>query len=178
MQFIKHALTLIFLFSLIALASGQGQYKLSGKITDEKGEPIKSATVFISGSTKITMTNDLGFFIFNDMEPGAFQLSVQMLGYSPYNQSGMIKTSNLSLKITLKIKPIQLNEVTIGSSESNWLAYYTIFKGQFLGTSTNAQECEILNPRVLHFYFNKKKGVLTADADKFLIIETSSWATG
>ncbi|MBC7401551.1 MAG: carboxypeptidase-like regulatory domain-containing protein [Mucilaginibacter sp.] len=171
MKLIKYSLIFLLFFSMIVSASAQGGYKLSGKITDEKGEPIKSATVFISGSTKITMTNDSGFFIFNDIEPGAFQLSVQMLGYSPYNQSGMMKTSNVSVDISLHIRPIQINEVTIGGGESNWMAYYTIFKGQFLGTSTNAQECEILNPRVLHFYFNKKKGVLTADADKFLFIE-------
>jgi hypothetical protein len=171
MTFIKHALILVFFFFISVHSYGQGGYKLSGKITDEKGEPVKSATVFISGSTKITMTNDSGFFIFNDIEPGAFQLSVQMLGYAPYNQSVMMKASSLNFNITLKIKPIELNQVTIGSGESNWQAYYTIFKGQFLGTSTNAQECEILNPRVLHFYFNKKKGVLTADADKFLFVE-------
>jgi hypothetical protein len=171
MKLIKHTLVLIIFFIISVHASAQGGYKLSGKIIGEKGEPIKSATVFISGSTKITMTNDAGFFIFNDMEPGAFQLSVQMLGYSPYNQSGMMMTANLSLDITLHIKPIQINEVIIGTGETNWQAYYTIFKGQFLGTSANAQECEILNPRVLHFYFNKKKGVLTADADKFLYIE-------
>jgi hypothetical protein len=165
-------LLFIIVTCVCSAANAQGHYTVSGIVIDEKGQPVKSATVFISGSEKITITNDEGRFEFFKMDAGTYQVSVQMLGYAPYAQNVMIKTASATINIVLTAKPIALNEVVIGGGDdSNWWTYYTLFKGQFIGASVNAQQCTILNPRMLHLNYNKKKGILLADADRFLIIE-------
>ncbi|MDB5003597.1 MAG: hypothetical protein JWQ34_1822 [Mucilaginibacter sp.] len=172
MKTIIYRLLFVIPFFINTAAMAQGRYNISGTIADEKGQPIKSATVFISGSQKITITDDEGRFMFVNMDAGTFQVSVQMLGYAPYAQNVMIKAASATINIALTLRPIALNVVVIGGGDdSNWWTYYTLFKGQFIGTSTNAQQCTILNPRMLHLNYNKKKGILLADADRFLIIE-------
>jgi hypothetical protein len=173
MKCIIYRLLFIITFFINAAAVAQGRYNITGTIADEKGAPVKSATVFISGSEKITVTNDQGQFIFYNIDPGTFQLSVQMLGYFPYTNNLIIQDKSVDVKVSLKVKSIVLHTVTIGEADA-WQKHYEIFKEQFLGTSKNAQQCVILNPQVI--YFSTKKTVrdnivLNADADEFLIIE-------
>jgi hypothetical protein len=160
----------ILFFFIGANALAQGHYSVFGIIKDEKGQPLKSATVFISGSEKITMTDDGGRFALNDLDAGTYQLSVTMLGYLPDNQNIILKDSSANISARLQPRSILLTEVVIGSG-SKWEEYYRVFRGQFLGTSENAMDCVILNPKVLNFDYTKKTGVLTAYADKFLIID-------
>jgi hypothetical protein len=110
-----HLLIIITCVSNSAFA--QGHYTVSGTVADEKGQPIKSATVFISGSEKITATNDEGRFEFVNIDAGTFQVSVQMLGYAPYAQNVMIKTASATINIVLTEKPIALNVVVIGGGD-------------------------------------------------------------
>jgi hypothetical protein len=143
-----------------------------GIVADEKGQPLTSATIFISGSEKMTMTNERGEFIFHNLDPGAFQLSVTMIGFAPDTRSLVIQTSSADLKIVLKPKAIELNEVKIPAG--NTLEdYYQLFKAQFLGISPNGLQSEITNRNVIKLNYDKKKGVLTASADEFLIIQNN-----
>ncbi len=161
---------LLLIFTLCAgnSAIAQQHFIISGTVTDEKGQPVKSATVFISGTEKMTMTNDAGRFAFYHMNAGTFTLSVSMMGFLPYADNVIIKSNTAELSISLKAKTIYLNEVVIGGVD-NWARNFKIFKAAFLGTSDNGKQAEILNPKALHF--SVKKGVLSADADEFLIIE-------
>lgn len=166
----KPAYYLLLFFTLIVSNKllAQGYYTVSGIVLDDNGSPAKSATVFISGSEKITMTNDNGMFIFNKIDPGNYQLSVHMLGYYPITQAVALKAKSVTVSFSLKLKSNILNEVLIGGT-NDWAKNYAIFKEQFLGTSANARNCVIVNPKVLNF--TTKKGTLTADADDFLVIE-------
>lgn len=168
MKLFYRSLLLLIAFFTSVNALAQGHYKVTGVVLDDKGNPAKSATVFISGSEKITMTNDNGAFIFNKMEPGNFQLSVHMLGYYPITQAITIRATSVNVTFSLRVKSNVLNEVIIGGSD-DWAKNYAIFKEQFLGTSANARNSVITNPRVLNF--TTRKGALIADADDFLIIE-------
>jgi hypothetical protein len=164
---IKWLLIILFLFRC-ADGYAQGDYSISGKITDEKGLPLKSATVFIAGSEKITMTDDYGGFILPKLNPGNFRLSVSMIGYAPVTAAVAIQTKSVKVNLTLNIQPIMLNTVKIGGN-GNWAKNYAIFKEQFLGKTPNGRQCVILNPEVLSFMADKT--ALSAEADAFLIIE-------
>jgi hypothetical protein len=157
---------------LLSIAStgvfAQAPSNVSGTVVNEKGEPLKSATVFIGGSERVTLADENGRFNFNNVSQGAFKLSVQMLGYEPLTRDVLVKGVPLNIEMKLKPKPIRLNEVMIGNN-SGWKKNYEMFKEQFLGRSRNARQCEILNPQIINF--TNKKGILLADADEFLIIE-------
>jgi len=161
---------LIFLLLTGCRIAAQAQYSISGTVLDEKGEPAKSATVFISGTQKITATNEEGKFSFGGMQPGTFQLSVQMIGYAPFAQNVLVQTKSIDLKIALTIKATALREVVIGNG-SSWDKHYKIFVDKFIGSSKNAKDCVIMNPKVIDFSTNRN--VLKADADEFLIIENN-----
>ncbi|NNU33183.1 carboxypeptidase-like regulatory domain-containing protein [Mucilaginibacter sp. S1162] len=167
----RSAVRLLFVALLSALATGvfaQAQYDVYGTVINEKGEPVKGATVFISGSEKIMPTTDDGHFRFARITPGTFKLSVQMLGYAPFVREIIIKNASLSAELRLQPKAINLNEVVIGSQRAR-ANNYEIFKQQFLGWSRNGNQCVILNPKVLNF--TTKKNLLLANADEFLVIE-------
>jgi hypothetical protein len=170
MKFIRfYNLSVFFLLTVIN-AAAQGHYNVMGTVADEKGQLLTSATVFISGSEKITMTNERGEFIFHNLDPGAFQLSVTMVGFAPDIRSLVIQTSSPNLKVILKSKAIELNEVKI--PPGNTLEdYYQLFKAQFLGISPNGLQSEITNRDVIKLNYDQKKGLLTASADEFLVIQ-------
>ncbi len=149
-------------------ALAQDKYTITGLVTDHSGQPVKSATVFISGSEKMTITDADGKFSLNNLSSGNYHVSVSMLGYASLTEAIMIQRKSVEVKFTLVIKSIVLNTVKIGSNRA-WFRNYEVFKEQFLGQTQNGRQCEILNPEVLSFETNK--GILAAEADDFLIIE-------
>lgn len=163
----RNWLIIIFL-SIASEALAQGNFNISGVVNDEKGIPIKGATVFISGTLRITASDDNGKFIFSEMNPGNFQLTVKMLGYFPYTSNILLKEKSINVTISLAVKSLVLKEVIIGPN-SQWEKNYKIFKQNFLGTSKNAESCTILNPEILNF--STTKTTLNASSDDFLIIE-------
>lgn len=168
-------MTTIYKLLLLAILSfisagvfAQAQYEVSGTVTNENGEPLKSATVFIGGSEKIMATTDDGRFRFTRISPGTFRLSVNMIGYEALTRNIIVKDAPLSVALQLTTKAIVLNEVKIGA-KSAWERNFKLFKENFLGRSANAKQCVIINPKAIHF--STKKGMLMADADELLIIE-------
>ena len=164
--------SLLFIFSLVVSvhALAQEQFKLSGTVTDENNALIKGATVFISGSQKITSTDDKGHFAFNNLNSSSYQLVIKALGYENYFQNVMLNKKDIDLNIQLKIKPYTLKEVVIGVDKKRD-ERYNLFLANFLGDSRNANNCKILNPEILHLEYNKEYKNLEASTDDFLIIE-------
>ncbi|WP_429381430.1 carboxypeptidase regulatory-like domain-containing protein [Mucilaginibacter sp. UYCu711] len=145
----------------------QARYDVSGTVINEKGEPLKSATVFIGGSERVMPTDDNGHFKFTNIAQGTFQVSVQMVGYEPLTRNIMVQSGPVSVEMQLKTKEIRLSEVVIG--RSNFDNNFRVFSENFLGTSANAAQCVIINPKVLNF--TTRRRLLLAEADDFLIIE-------
>ncbi|MGF7082990.1 carboxypeptidase regulatory-like domain-containing protein [Mucilaginibacter sp. UYCu711] len=160
--------TILFFSSVRVLA--QAQYDVSGTVVNEKGEPLKSATVFIGGSERVMPTDENGRFRFKGVPQGAFQVSVHMLGYAPLTQNIFVQNTALNIRMRLEPKAITLDEVTIGR-KSAWNKNYNLFKENFLGTSANARQCDIINPEIIHF--STQKGLLLAEANDFLIIKNN-----
>ncbi|MGF7081917.1 carboxypeptidase-like regulatory domain-containing protein [Mucilaginibacter sp. UYCu711] len=147
----------------------QGRYTVSGVVKDESGTIQKGATVFISGTQKITSSDNEGKFEFANVDAGTYQLSVKLLGFYPFTENIQLRDKSVTINVRLKVKTIMLSQVVIGNN-SDWEANYAIFKEQFLGTSANAEKCVITNPKVISFG-TAGRNVLTAEADEFLIIE-------
>lgn len=155
---------------LAGFVNAQVFIPVTGTVVDEKGDLVKGATVFISGSQFNTVTNDKGEFRINSLTAGSYQLIVKMLGYAIFSHPLVLEDKLVDIPIALVVKPIALSEVTIGKGDA-WDSYYNLFKAQFLGTSRFADGCEILNPKVLSFNYSKTKGILTAEADEFILID-------
>jgi hypothetical protein len=159
---------LIFLLTGMCV-NAQSVYSISGRVTDENQKPLSGVTIFVDDSQIATATNATGYFRVNVPGAGAYRLSTQMLGYAADTKDVMLKTQLATLDFTLKIKPVELRQVNIDASKKAWSKNFEIFKTHFLGMSLNAQECKIINPKIINF--STQKNMLLADADDFLIIE-------
>jgi hypothetical protein len=168
MKRLYYILSVCILLCVGPKASAQAQNVIAGTVTTEGGKPLNSATVFISGSQRITMCDETGHFKLGDIEDGSYQLTVTMVGYSPYAENVVVQGKSVTLDIRLKHKQIMLDQVNIGGKD-DWDVHFKKFREAFLGDTKNAQACVIVNPKVINF--STKKGLLLADADDFLIIE-------
>jgi len=157
-------------FALLFFTTGvlAQDYNVSGVVVNDKGDPLKGATVFIGGSERVMPTDENGRFSFGHIPPGSFQLSVQMIGFAPEIRNIIVKNAAIMVAIKLQSKPVSLAVVNIGKKGA-WARNFEIFKRVFLGQSANARQCIIVNPQVVDF--STRKGLLEAEADDFLIIE-------
>lgn len=163
---------LIWIFLSVFLLSSytsvaQNSFSIGGTVENEKGEPVESATVFLSGTTKITKTNATGKFELRGLNPGSYDLVISNIGYSSQKISAQINLNSITKTIILSTKEIQLEEVQIGK-KSRRDRYLSTFFETFVGTSTNAAFCTILNPEVIQFSTNGN--TLQAYSDEFIIV--------
>lgn len=166
---------LLTLFAVAAAITAQPQTKFVIKgvvVQDKTNEPIAGASVFVTNSSRGTMSQADGSFELLDVPPGRHQLIISYIGYStmviPYTSEDL----PMQLEVRMKRKPVELDPVTIEPDEANgWEKWGQFFIENFIGTSTNAADCKLKNPQALRFRFSRKKNTLTVVADEPLIIE-------
>jgi len=153
----------------------QETYVINGTVSDEKGEPLPGATVFITNSQNAGPTDETGKFTLAGLQPGTYEVVVQILGFGVHRQFVTIQKKNVSLRVKLKEDVIALNTVNITAlSNSARKKYLKYFIKYFIGESDNASKCKLLNPEAVNLSYDKKANVLEASSDKFLIVENKS----
>lgn len=161
---------ILFLFFLLTgtWVNAQQVYSISGRVTDENQKPVNGATIFIDGTQLVTLTNAGGKYDITIPHAGSYHLLVKMLGYNTIGRDVRITNQSAELNFNLSVKSVVLQSVNIGGDNA-WANNLAIFKKEFLGTTDNANSCEIINPKII--YFSTAKNMLYASADDFLIIE-------
>jgi len=167
---------LVFILLLFAgLAAKAQTWSITGTVSDEKGETVPGATVYLANTKNATATDGSGKFSLNNLQPGVYALVAKMLGFKAYNQSITVQKKSPDLHIVLKTNSVMLNMVNITAvSDEDRKKYMALFKQYFIGESDNAAKCKILNPEVINFSYNKISKVLEASSDKFLLMENKS----
>lgn len=114
-------LSTLLLLIMLPLASFAGVVK--GKVTDDKGEPLPFAIIFVKGSTAGTSANANGDYQLN-LSPGTYQLTGQYIGFKQTVHNITIKGDEVVQKdFKLKEQTLQMKEVTIKDEDP---AYYII----------------------------------------------------
>lgn len=134
--------------------------------------PLQGASVFLSGTSKGTISQTDGSFELVKLDSGTYRVVVSFLGFATLMIDAQAEDQKF---IEVSLNPVYhvLNEVTITSNKNSrrWQENFLTFKKYFLGTSENAAVCSITNPRILEF---KSDGpLLTATAAEPLIIRNS-----
>jgi hypothetical protein len=75
---------------------------ISGKVTDEKNEPVPFANIFIKGTTKGTTSNLQGAYTI-DLIPGKYELVFKMIGYKQHIEE--INAADVNQVINVKLTP-------------------------------------------------------------------------
>lgn len=116
-----------------------GQNKISGKITDSKGEPIFGANVYLAGTYDGTSTNENGEFSFNSSTKGLQTLIASFLSFEEFSLKGDVATfKNLSIKLKEDVNTLDAVIINAGTFEAGEKARVTALKPLDIVTTASA----------------------------------------
>ncbi|RYG40845.1 MAG: carboxypeptidase-like regulatory domain-containing protein [Chitinophagaceae bacterium] len=162
----------VFLIANVAISQ---ELFINGKVTDASGKALAGCSVYISNTSKGTVTSASGEFSLKNVPEGKYELIVSAIGYQTF--VAMVSSGDYphDLKIRLKPKSNELEEVVVEPiDKGGWRKWGKYFTDNFIGTTVNADHCKLLNPQALRFRFNKKANRLTARANEPLVIENKA----
>ena len=93
-------------------AFGATAGRVGGLITDEKGEPLPYASVFIKGSSRGTTANNQGRY-FLDVEPGTYTLYCQHVGYARQEREIRVDGNDLEVGFHMELLQTIMKEVIV-----------------------------------------------------------------
>ncbi len=167
---------IILLFLFIIPLNCFSQFRITGKvlnILDHK--PIGNVNVFLSNSSIGSKTSDEGEFSLQNVKPGKYDIIVSIIGYETLRENVIVNADVKLPDILIAQKTKQLSEVRIKSkNDENREDYLTWFKDEFLGRSTLASDCKILNPEILDLNYDEQTKTLTVSSPDFLEIDNPS----
>ena len=173
MKFLPVFLLLVFITNS---SIAQSFNYIKGKIVDgETGVAIPNASIFITNTTKGTVSNSLGEFELTDVPAGSYDLVASSIGYE--TQVYSYKANQLPLRLLVKMqpKPEELEGVTVEPFEKDgWEKWGNFFIDNFIGTAGNPKDCSIKNYKSLRFRNSKKKNQLTVISAEPLMIENKA----
>jgi hypothetical protein len=96
--------------------------KITGTVSDDKGELLPGATVEITGPSimgkRSAVTTARGVFVFLNVPPGRFRLTVSLAGFKTYVQEDVILTaaSTVELRVTMELGAIEEQVTVVAAS--------------------------------------------------------------
>ena len=171
----KYIIALLFLFPFNLIAQ-QNYFTVSGRVISLPDSlPMQNASVFAENTTTGTVTDNNGNFKLV-LPSGGYNIIVTFTGFNTEIQR-VSSTSAMPVFFEMKVKEKNLDDVVIVSSnevKDGWNKYGSFFLDEFLGKTLNRQNCNLLNPEVLKFYYSRKRKRLKILADEPLLITNKS----
>lgn len=163
----------IFLFLSLPAFS---QKTIKGRVVDDKTKaPIAGSSVFISNTSRGTVSDKDGHFELNDVPTGKYDLVISSIGYETNVFSFSTDELPLQLRIELQVRVRELDNVTVEPSiEEGWDKWGKSFTDNFIGRIPNATKCKIKNYKAIRFRYYRKSNRLIAYSDEPLILENKA----
>lgn len=164
------------LFSLLFFLDAAAQRTIKGRVVnDVTGAPISGSSVFISNTSKGTITDNAGQFELTDITAGKHDLVISCIGYETNVYSFTHDQLPLKLKIEMTLKVKELENVLLEPFvEEGWDKWGKTFMDYFVGTSENAALCKIKNQKAIKFRYYKKSNRLRSFADEPVLLENKA----
>src|SRR5688500_17182308 len=97
------------LILLVCCLQLTAQTKISGKISDQKGRPVRGASISIKDSYDGATADSLGNYQFLTSEKGEQTIVVSSIGFKTFEQKQAFNGSPLTLNFSIREEP---NEMT------------------------------------------------------------------
>jgi carboxypeptidase family protein/TonB-dependent receptor-like protein len=116
------AIGLVFISATARIASAQVLYgSIAGTLTDETGATVPGATVTVTntstGLSREATTDGSGHYSIQNLLEGTYDLSVNVSGFKPYTQKGVVVRINAATSVNPVVQVGALNEqVTVEAS--------------------------------------------------------------
>lgn len=101
--------TILFSCSLLVLANAQTskQGALTGTIIDKNSQrPVIGATVLINSTTLIVLSDTAGMFLFNEILPGTYNITINSLGYKTISLNNLLVTNGNINVVSVEMEPM------------------------------------------------------------------------
>ncbi|MBC2845800.1 TonB-dependent receptor [Winogradskyella flava] len=132
----KH-LTLI--LSLIFINLSYSQTTISGKVFDNKNQPIVGANVYLDGTYDGATTNEAGEFLFTTEEEGTQTLIISFLSYETKTiVEDVSKLANLLVKLREDVESLDAVVLSAGTFEANSNSKVSVLKPLDVVTTASA----------------------------------------
>jgi len=106
-------LAFTFILVLIFAMGALGQVTLKGKVTDQSGNAVPFASIYIKNTTKGASANSEGDYSFQ-LQPGHYVIHYKAVGFKQETRAVDLK-ENTVLNVTLTAEVYELNAVTINA---------------------------------------------------------------
>ncbi|HLR77324.1 MAG TPA: TonB-dependent receptor, partial [Balneolaceae bacterium] len=91
----------------------------SGTVTNEEGRPLENVHVLLNQGEYFDISNQSGQFTIENIEPGRYLLTVNILGYQPYSKLINIGETGLNnLTVRLDAESYQLDEIVVTATRT------------------------------------------------------------
>ncbi|MGD0756367.1 MAG: carboxypeptidase-like regulatory domain-containing protein [Bacteroidales bacterium] len=163
---IKFIFILLF-FNLNIVAYSQ---VIKGIVLERKTNNPVLATIYFSGTSVGTLSDLNGNFELDISKNNSMPLTISSVGYYSITLTDYTKVKPLIIYLTPKV--FELKEVIISSKSLAGIrkACLNKFKDVFLGTTSNARNCEITNENDITFNYESDKDTLKAYASRPILI--------
>jgi hypothetical protein len=166
---------LLLMFLLAGNANFVPAQVIRGTIVEFQTEDVVSfASVYFSGTTIGTVTGEDGKFEMDISGQPLLPLTVSAVGYSSVTLVEYSVDEPLKIYLTPRVYEIAPIEVTTSSLERERRANLRVFRNQFLGRTSYARRCEIINEHDITFNYGSDKDTLIAIAFKPLQVRNNA----
>ena len=109
-----HPLLLTTLLTLLSLATFA--QSISGRVTNEFGEPVPYANILVQELATGTTTDDNGGYVLNLATEGSYRLIFSSLGYASRKTEVILGAELLTVDMVLKTSGVELEAITVKAS--------------------------------------------------------------
>ena len=102
----------LLIFSFVAFSQNKGN--LSGKIIDDKSNPVTGASIHLLNTQLGTITNDAGIFQLSSIPAGNYTIQISAIGYASIDQEIAISTGSKEMQFTLVPEAQLLDDILVG----------------------------------------------------------------
>jgi len=166
-----------FLLSVFFLLLGTLTFAqvITGVVLDQESrEPVDFASVFFDGTFVGTTSDIEGCFALDVSRYRSRPLTISAIGYHPATITEFAPGE--TLQVLLKRRVFEIEEVSVISKSlvRKRKACMRIFRKEFIGLTSNARRCYILNEQDISFNYDSDKDTLRAYSSKPIRIQNLS----
>ncbi len=165
---------LFFFFTVFGIAQDAS---ITGVIRDaDTDEVLPFVNVFLENTTIGDASDDSGRYVLEAVPPGFYNLVVSHIGYEMRLLAIRLQPGEKrELDIKLIPKPLEGEEIEVEApSPEEWEKMFATFRDIFIGQTSNAKECRILNPYVLDLERHPKTRTLYASTDSTIRLQNDA----
>ena len=131
-----------------------GPGKLVGRVLDRStGEPVATASVGVTGTTRRTQSDENGYFVLEDVLPGDQLVEIERLGFEPVAELvSIVADRTVDLNVQMSADPIELEPLVVTALRDRRLEIRGFYDRRIwsertgLGTFLGAEDIERRSP--------------------------------